>query len=253
MAYLRFSRDKRGYENFYLVQPTTNRRGKVRARVLYFYRTPPDVKIGREPFDLAVRHALETQNPDVMFDWRQILETPIPSAETERWRERRRQERAERAARQAAVAEETDPGGDGGGVEATEDLDGADAPVPVSSDESPVMTPLVMRGVNLVGDGTAAAPLTPGGPVPSAGPDGAVVAVNGGRKRRRRRRGRRGQTAFAGPAGPAPLEAAPGHTSTAAAQDEREPAGVRGGSEGDGPADDADGGNEEDGDDAARE
>ncbi len=94
MAFLRFSRDKRGVENFYLVQPTTNRRGKVRPRVLYWFRSPPDVKVGREPFDPEVRRALEAQNPDVAFDWRAIVETPIPSADADKWRERRRAERA---------------------------------------------------------------------------------------------------------------------------------------------------------------
>src|SRR5262245_35836554 len=106
MAFLRFTRDKRGYEQFSLVESTTNRRGKSRSRLLYWYRTPPNIKVGREPFDEAVRRALETQNPGVQFDWRKIVETPIPSAETERWRERRRAEKAEKAARrvEAAVA-----------------------------------------------------------------------------------------------------------------------------------------------------
>lgn len=103
MAFLRFSRDNRGYEHFYLVQPTTNRRGKVRSRVLYWFRSPPNVKVGRQPFDDAVRRALEAQNPDVQFDWPTIIDTPIPTADTERWRERRR---AERAARQAAAEDE---------------------------------------------------------------------------------------------------------------------------------------------------
>ena len=71
VAFLRFSRDKRGYENFYLVQPT-NRRGKSRPRMLYWFRTPPNVKVGREPFDPDVRRALEAQNPDVTFDWHAI-------------------------------------------------------------------------------------------------------------------------------------------------------------------------------------
>lgn len=101
MAFLRFTRDKRGYEQFSLVEPTTNRRGKSRSRLLYWYRTPPNVRVGREPFDESVRRALETQNPDVQFDWRKIVETPIPSADTEHWRERRRVEKAERAARRA--------------------------------------------------------------------------------------------------------------------------------------------------------
>jgi hypothetical protein len=110
MAFLRFTRDKRGYEHFCLVQPTTNRRGKVRTRVLYWFRTPPNVRVGREPFDEALRRALESQNPDVTFDWQKIVETPIPSADTEKWRERRRLERAERAARRTESEEEEIPG-----------------------------------------------------------------------------------------------------------------------------------------------
>lgn len=111
MAFLRFTRDKRGYEHFYLVQPTTNRRGKVRNRILYWFRTAPNVKVGREPFDEALRRALEAQNPDVSFDWQKIIETPIPSADTEKWRERRRVERAERAARQTESEDEESLGG----------------------------------------------------------------------------------------------------------------------------------------------
>jgi hypothetical protein len=107
MAFLRFMRDNRGYEHFSLVEATTNRRGKSRTRLLYWYRTPPNVRVGREPFDESVRRALEAQNPGVQFDWRKIVETPIPSAETERWRERRRAEKAEKAARRAAVAAAT--------------------------------------------------------------------------------------------------------------------------------------------------
>jgi hypothetical protein len=104
MAFLRFTRDKRGYEYFYLVQPST-RRGKSSARLLYWFRTPPNVKVGREPFDEAIRRELEAGNPDVMFDWRKILDTPIPSADAEKWRDRRRAERAARAARRAAAQE----------------------------------------------------------------------------------------------------------------------------------------------------
>jgi hypothetical protein len=96
VAFLKFTRDKRGYENFYLMQPTG--RGKSRPRLLYWFRTPPGVKVGRTPFDPEARRALEAQNPDVAFDWTAIVETPIPTADTERWRERRRVERVMRAA-----------------------------------------------------------------------------------------------------------------------------------------------------------
>src|SRR5579872_6167111 len=105
MAFFRFTRDKRGYENFYLVEPT-NRRGKSRNRVLYWFRSPPDIRVGRKPFDPDVQRALEARYPGVTFDWKTILEAPIPSAETEKWRERRRAEKAERAARHAAAAED---------------------------------------------------------------------------------------------------------------------------------------------------
>ncbi len=132
MAFLRFHRDKRGYEHFYLVEPTTNRRGKVRPRVLYWFRTPPNVKVGRGPFDEDMRRELESQNPTVAFDWRKITETPIPSADVERWRERRRQEKAERAARAAtsrAAAADVDD------VEQAESLEAPAEPVPAESIE----------------------------------------------------------------------------------------------------------------------
>jgi 4-alpha-glucanotransferase len=40
------------------------------------------------PFDPEIRRALEAQNPDVVFDWETIVDTPIPPpTEPERWRE----------------------------------------------------------------------------------------------------------------------------------------------------------------------
>jgi hypothetical protein len=102
VPFLRFSRDKRGYENTYLVQ-IQDRRGKsFRQRILYWYRTPPGVRVGRPPFDEEARRRLEAQNPDVIFDWPAIIATPIPPpAENEQWRERRRAERAAKQAQQA--------------------------------------------------------------------------------------------------------------------------------------------------------
>jgi hypothetical protein len=175
VAFLRFSRDKRGYEHFSLVQPTTNRRGATRQRVLYMYRTPPDVKVGREPFDAAVRRALETQYPDVAFDWRKILETPIPSADAERWRERRR---AERAARQAASAEAAAEDAD---ADSPADLE-LPPPIEVVNVDGVAASDAVTNGADVESPAVAAAPGTP--PVPT----GDAV-----RRRRRRRRGRRGR------------------------------------------------------------
>jgi hypothetical protein len=94
---LRFSRDKRGYEHFYLVQ-SVGRRGKARPRVIYWFRTPPHVKVGRQLFDPDVRRALERQFPNTTFEWKKLLETPVPPPDTsERWRENRRLKRAAKA------------------------------------------------------------------------------------------------------------------------------------------------------------
>jgi hypothetical protein len=167
MAFFRFNRDKRGYEHFYLVEPVTNRRGKSQPRVLYWYRTPPNIRVGRAPFDEAVQRALEAQNPTVTFDWRKIIDAPIPSADAEKWRERRRVERAEKAARQMTAT--------------------VDEPV----DE-------IVEGPSPIGDLDAAPP--PDAPAPMAPPAGGTADPV--RKRRRRRRGR-GARVDATPVSPA--------------------------------------------------
>src|SRR5579872_5797752 len=94
MAVLRFSRDKRGYEHFYLVQPPEPR-GRGRAAILYWFRTPPNVRVGREPFDPAIRRTLESQYPEVSFDWKKYAETAFPRVDLDR--ERREAVRAAQA------------------------------------------------------------------------------------------------------------------------------------------------------------
>jgi hypothetical protein len=182
MAYLRFSRDKRGYEHFSLVESTTNRRGKVRQRVLYWFRSPPDIRVGREPFDEAVRRALEAQNPNVTFDWRSILEAPIPSADADKWRERRR---AERAAKQALAAD-------------TDDEPALAVVADVVENAQPEPTPV---------EAVAAGPLTP---VANPG--------EGVRRKRRRRRGRRPATPVESGQSNGVLDAADSHESTEPAE-----------------------------------
>ena len=104
MPFVRFSRDKKGYEHVYLVHTIQEHGRGAQTRVLYWYRTPPGVKVGREPFDPAVRKALEAGYPSIQFDWKRIVRTPMPPPpEAENWRERRR---AERAMKQARAADE---------------------------------------------------------------------------------------------------------------------------------------------------
>jgi len=191
MAFLRFTRDKRGYEHFYLLQPS--HRGKSPPRVLYWFRTPPNVKVGREPFDERVRHELEAQNPDVTFDWRKILETPIPSADAEKWRERRRAARAARTAKRNEVSEAVDESREeGGDDEAAQEqpmhvLEAvADSLADRTSNEAAEPTNIELGAPN------AAAELRP------------VGSGKGPHRKRRRRHRRRGPSAPHTPGGSSP-------------------------------------------------
>jgi hypothetical protein len=100
MPFLRFSRDKRGYESTYLCH-TFRRGGKPELRVLYWFRTPPDVKVGRLALDPVAIRAIEESNPDLKFDWGKILKVkpPPPPPDYDRdGRERRRRGRGTGAA-----------------------------------------------------------------------------------------------------------------------------------------------------------
>ncbi|HKT80472.1 MAG TPA: hypothetical protein VJP86_09665 [Vicinamibacterales bacterium] len=180
--FVRFSKDKRGYEHVYLMHVPIGK--GARPRLLYWYRTPPGVKVGREPFDLAVRDAIQAQNPNVIFDWKRISETQPPAVpEGEMWRERRR---AERAAKQARVPDrpvERDPAGNDAAHDGKNNgrNDGA-APDASSSEAGPVVE--AAQGEHAPVGESATRP-------------------NGGRRRRRRgRRGSRSEGPIAGPAEP---------------------------------------------------
>lgn len=181
MPFVRFARDKRGYEYVYLVHDSTRGGRSSRPVVLYWYRTPPGVKVGRPPFDEEVRQRLEAQNPDIRFDWRAITSAQPPPPDAEHWRERRRVEKAAKLARlkeERADAEpdanEREDAASGEEIAKTEEgrvdeLAAGPAPEPAAADE--------------------AAP-------PAAGESGAeengAAAVGGQPPRsRRRRRGRR--------------------------------------------------------------
>jgi hypothetical protein len=97
MHFLRFSRDKRGYENTYLCH-TYRYNGEVRLRVLYWFRTPPWVKVGRLALDSEAIRAIEESHPRLRFDWDTILKVkppPPPSNLETDARMRRRRGRVE--------------------------------------------------------------------------------------------------------------------------------------------------------------
>lgn len=206
MPFLRFSRDKRGYEHTYLVH-ATNRRGRpTRPRVLYWYRTPPGVKVGRAPFDDEVRKMLESQYPGVTFDWKTFESTPMPPPEPEYWRERRRAERAARQARQLDEAEARVPEAEAKGP----DLPGEAPP----GEAEAAQFPLRVRhsDVAILPSETATAPegpLAEGGSARDVTPVAADVPPLPRGKRRRRRGGRRRRARPASGHGALPPPGAP--------------------------------------------
>ena len=78
MPFLRFTRDKRGYETTSLVH-AVRRGGRSRHRILYWFRTPPGVKVGRPALDEDAIRWIEEHNPDIEFNWPKILEAQPPA------------------------------------------------------------------------------------------------------------------------------------------------------------------------------
>jgi hypothetical protein len=48
-------------------------RRRGRSRILYWFRTPPGIRIGRSALDESAIRLIEEHNPDVEFDWTRIL------------------------------------------------------------------------------------------------------------------------------------------------------------------------------------
>ena len=102
VPFLRVMRDKRGYETTYLMH--WFREGtRQRSRVLYVFRTPGGVRVGRLPLDRDVLRQIEAQHPESQFDWNAVRENQqiIEPAPDFRRRRPRREERRGRPARSA--------------------------------------------------------------------------------------------------------------------------------------------------------
>jgi hypothetical protein len=73
VPFLRVIRDKRGYETSYLMH--LYREGhRQRSRILYVFRSPGGVRVGRGALDPDVLRELEVQYPDIAFDWKDVRE-----------------------------------------------------------------------------------------------------------------------------------------------------------------------------------
>ena len=80
MPFLRVIRDKRGYETTYLMHWCRDGT-RQRSRILYVFRTPGGIRVGREALESDILKQIEAQHPDIEFDWtavfqnQQIIET----------------------------------------------------------------------------------------------------------------------------------------------------------------------------------
>jgi hypothetical protein len=94
VPFLRVIRDKRGYETTYLMH--WYREGaKQRSRILYVFRTPGGVRVGRDALDPDVLREIEREYPDIDFDWRAVVsnqQVVESSTEPRRPRKRKRSE-----------------------------------------------------------------------------------------------------------------------------------------------------------------
>lgn len=87
-------RDKRGYETTYLMHLYRDGQ-RQRSKILYVFRTPGGVRVGRDPLEPDVLRQIEAQYPDIVFNWalvresQQLIET---AAEPRRRRPRREEE-----------------------------------------------------------------------------------------------------------------------------------------------------------------
>ena len=105
MPYLRFSRDKRGYENTYVLHTFRGKRGPE-PRLLYWFRTPPGARVGRHPLDEEAIRALEASNPGLDFDWSEMLKVRMPPRPPETRRGKQQAARKEvRGAPRAAASQ----------------------------------------------------------------------------------------------------------------------------------------------------
>ena len=94
MPFLRIIRDKRGYETTYLMH-WYKEGNKQRSRILYVFRSPGGVRVGRAPLEPDILRTIESQYPDIAFDWKAVLDNQQvvePAPELRRPRKRKKPE-----------------------------------------------------------------------------------------------------------------------------------------------------------------
>lgn len=93
------------------------RKAKGTARILYWFRTPPGIRVGRGPLDAEAIRLIEASNPNVDFDWTRILQGPAAIERRDQPKDRERNRPVETVSKpvarpDAAPAESESPAPD---------------------------------------------------------------------------------------------------------------------------------------------
>jgi hypothetical protein len=110
VPFLRVIRDKRGYETTYLMH--WYREGnRQHSRILYVFRSPGGMRVGRDPLEPEILRELEAEHPDIAFDWKVVRENQQIVETTHEPRRRRasRQDEAESAVPPPAAPRPPEP------------------------------------------------------------------------------------------------------------------------------------------------
>jgi len=109
VPFLRVIRDKRGYETTYLIH--WYREGtRQRSRILYIFRSPGGIRVGREALEPEVLLEIEAHHPGVIFDWKAVMaDRQVVDASSDPRRMRKRRDSAEERASAVEVADASPP------------------------------------------------------------------------------------------------------------------------------------------------
>ena len=111
MPFLRVIRDKRGYETTYLMHWLRDG-SRQRSRILYVFRTPSGVRVGRESLEPDVLREIESRHPEINFDWKTLFVNQQLVESSPEPRRPRKRKREEEPAATSAIADAAAPAGE---------------------------------------------------------------------------------------------------------------------------------------------
>lgn len=125
--------------------------GRGRSRILYWFRTPPGVRVGRAALDEDAIRLIEEYNPEIEFDWTRILKgqgvETAPPRDLEARQDKRHRTESKQARRPVespvpalAAVHDDEPATEGPHVEVG-DLAEELGAVPLSADEGAALEP----------------------------------------------------------------------------------------------------------------